>query len=89
MDFYSKRKTLDFHILSMLESREMYGYQVLKELTGNIKVSKPSLYAALRRLDAEKLLTVRTEVCNGRMRKYYRVTAYGAAQVCGQGKNGG
>lgn len=72
-------KMLELHILSILGARELYGYQILQELTGDRKVSKPSLYAALRRMDAERLLTVRAEVCNGRLRKYYQLTESGTA----------
>ncbi len=77
MKFASKGKILDFYILSIFADRELYGYQIMKEAEKH-KVSQSSFYKSLRRLEDAKFLAVRIEVCSGRLRKYYWITAAGA-----------
>lgn len=70
--------SLNAIILKLLsDSQWMYGYEIcqkVKELTGGqIKISEGALYPALYKLEAEGVLTAKTEVVDGRARKYYSI----------------
>ncbi|MDO1451889.1 PadR family transcriptional regulator [Rhodocytophaga aerolata] len=65
-------------ILKLLSDSEwMYGYEItqkVKELTsGGLRITEGALYPALYKLEAEGILTTRTQVVDGRARKYYAI----------------
>lgn len=75
--------TLRVIVLKLLaEHTRMYGYEItqrVKELTDNeIELTFGALYPTLHKLEAEKLLTAKTVVIDGRARKYYSLNAQGA-----------
>ncbi|MBQ3792341.1 MAG: PadR family transcriptional regulator, partial [Clostridia bacterium] len=43
--------------------------------------SESTLYTILKRLEAGKMLTVRSAEHDGRLRKYYRITAEGLRRI--------
>jgi len=70
--------SLNAIILKLLsDSQWMYGYEIcqkVKELTGGqLKITEGALYPALYKLEAEGVLTAKTEVVEGRARKYYSI----------------
>ena len=70
--------SLNAIILKLLsDSQWMYGYEIcqkVKELTGGqLRITEGALYPALYKLEAEGVLTARTEVVDGRARKYYSI----------------
>lgn len=70
--------SLNAIILKLLsDSQWMYGYEIcqkVKELTGGqLKITEGALYPALYKLEAEGILTAKTEVVDGRARKYYSI----------------
>lgn len=74
--------SLSVIILRLLEERDqMYGYEItqrVKALTaGEMNITEGALYPALHKLEAEGLLTTKTEVVDGRARKYYSLTRHG------------
>ncbi|GAA4450968.1 hypothetical protein GCM10023189_12360 [Nibrella saemangeumensis] len=65
-------------ILKLLsDSQWMYGYEIcqkVKELTsGQLKITEGALYPALYKLEAEGILITKTQVVEGRARKYYSI----------------
>ena len=44
-------------------------------------ISESTLYPILRRLEGAELLTVYSSEHNGRLRKYYRITAAGSQRI--------
>jgi len=75
-----------FFILAALAEQPLHGYGVMKvaqELSGGrVRLRPGTLYAALDRLSEEGLLVVeREEAVDGRLRRYYRLTDDGAAQL--------
>ncbi len=66
-------------ILHIISKKDMYGYDVMKQMGGLFpEVNDSTFYSILRRLNKEKL----TEVywgkdSNGPPRKYYRITEAG------------
>ena len=81
MDIQLKRGLLDVCVLAAIKDEESYGYQIIKDLKPCIELSESTLYTILRRLELAKLLTVRSAEHNGRLRKYYRITAAGVARI--------
>lgn len=81
LDPQLKRGLLDICVLSVLRRRDSYGYQIIRDLSGSIEVSESTLYPILRRLESTGCLTVYSVEHNGRLRKFYRITAVGVAQI--------
>lgn len=77
-------------ILSLLRDRPMYGYEIVKEVDartgGRLKWREGTLYPALHRLQADRLVTARWDRStsgrsSGRKRKYYAITRKGLAEL--------
>ena len=81
MDIQMKRGMLDACVLSAIRSTPSYGYQIIKDIKPFVEISESTLYPILRRLEAAKLLTVRSAEHNGRLRKYYHITPQGLQRL--------
>ena len=73
---------IDSLLLCLLVQRQMYGYQIIKELErrsqGYFKLKEGTLYPALHRLEAAGLVQGKWELLpTGRQRKYYHITDKG------------
>lgn len=69
-------------ILSLLSREELYGYQMITELSRRsdhtFELKEGTLYPILHGLEADGLVTVQEKAAEtGRMRKYYRITKKG------------
>lgn len=74
------KATLDLCLLAMIEYRDSYGYELVKELraTGYPLENEGSAYALLKRLEADELVESYLRSSDGGpARKYYRITAEG------------
>ena len=81
MDIQMKRGLLDVCVLAAIQKEDSYGYRIIKEISPFVEISESTLYPILRRLEAAELLTVRTAEHNGRLRKYYHITAKGLVRI--------
>lgn len=81
MDMQLKRGMLDVCVLAAIKSEDSYGYKIIKDLKPYIVLSESTLYTILKRLEGAKMLTVRTAEHDGRLRKYYRITAAGLHRI--------
>jgi PadR family transcriptional regulator PadR len=81
MDIQMKRGLLDVCVLAAIQKEDSYGYRIIKDISPFVEISESTLYPILRRLEAAELLTVRTAEHNGRLRKYYRITAKGVERI--------
>ncbi len=75
-----------FLILVALADDERHGYGIIREVEelsrGRIRLGPGTLYGALDRLSDEGMVrTTRTEVLNGRLRRYYAISDAGLAAV--------
>ncbi|MCA1709164.1 MAG: PadR family transcriptional regulator [Actinobacteria bacterium] len=75
-----------FLILVALADAERHGYGIILEVEtlsgGRLKLGPGSLYGALDRLNEQKLIrSTRSEVVNGRLRRYYAITDAGLSAV--------
>jgi len=81
LDPQMKRGLLDTCVLSVLSRGDSYGYRIVREMSRCIEVSESTLYPILRRLEASGFLTEYAVPHNGRLRKFYRITAAGETQL--------
>lgn len=81
MDVQMKRGLLDVCVLAALRNGESYGYQIIKDVYPYVNISESTLYPILRRLEAGGFVSVRAAEHNGRLRKYYRITALGLRKI--------
>ena len=81
MDVQLKRGLLDICVLAAIKDEESYGYQIVKDMKPYVDISESTLYPILRRLETQELLTVRSAEHNGRLRKYYHITAAGLDRI--------
>lgn len=81
MDIQLKRGLLDVCVLAAIKNEDSYGYKIIKDMQPYVALSESTLYTILKRLEAAKMLTVRTAEHNGRLRKYYRITRAGLGRI--------
>ncbi|MCU6794201.1 MULTISPECIES: PadR family transcriptional regulator [Paenibacillus] len=72
-------------ILTLLGRKEMYGYEMTKEIesrsSGLFTFKEGTLYPILHALEAEKIVESYWSEQEGRKRKYYRITDNGRKQL--------
>lgn len=72
-------------VLSVLASRDMYGYSIVKELeerSENVfSMNEGTLYPILHALEEENCLESYWEEAEGRKRKYYHITRKGLKRL--------
>lgn len=76
------RGHIDTIILRLLRERDMYGYQIYKEIlersAGEYGLKEPTMYTSLRRLEAQGCIASRWgEETQGGRRRYYNITQAG------------
>ncbi|MBO4411282.1 MAG: helix-turn-helix transcriptional regulator [Lachnospiraceae bacterium] len=81
MDIQLKRGLLDVCVLAAIKNEDSYGYRIIKDLKPYVVLSESTLYTILKRLETADMLTVRTAEHDGRLRKYYRITAAGRRRI--------
>ncbi|ULL19410.1 PadR family transcriptional regulator [Paenibacillus sp. H1-7] len=68
-------------ILTLLEKRDQYGYELIKELErcsdGTFSLKEGTLYPILHGMEAEQWVEAYWREADGRKRKYYRLTDSG------------
>jgi PadR family transcriptional regulator PadR len=81
MDTQLKKGLLDVSVLKVLSINDSYGYKILSDLSEYIEVSESALYAVLKRLELQQLVTTYKEEHDSRLRKYYHITSAGIARL--------
>ena len=81
MDIQLKRGLLDVSVLAAIRGGDSYGYKIIKDMSPYLTLSESTLYTILKRLEAAEMLTVRTVEHDGRLRKYYHITAAGRKRI--------
>ncbi len=83
MVFNTGSALLDGVVLAVV-SRDMegtYGYKITQDVRQVLEVSESTLYPVLRRLQKEECLEVYDSPCDGRNRRYYKMTEKGRVQL--------
>lgn len=81
MDSQLKRGLLEYCVLAFLMSGDSYGYEIVKTISPIITISESTLYPILKRLETQQLVETYKQEFNGRLRKYYRITAKGKVSL--------
>ena len=81
MDVQLKRGLLDVCVLTAIKNEDSYGYKIIKDLKPYVELSESTLYTILKRLETGSMLTVRSVEHDGRLRKYYHITAMGLKRI--------
>jgi len=82
MDTQFKKGVLDLCVLSMLQKKDYYGYELVQRISKNIQITEGTLYPILRRLkNDEYLQTYHKESNEGPSRKYYTLTKLGKTKA--------
>ena len=81
LDAQIKRGLIENCILAALAREDSYGYQIIKDISSFVAVTESTLYPILRRLEGAGALTVYSVEHNGRLRKFYHLTAVGRARL--------
>jgi len=72
-------------VLTLLDRKEMYGYEMVKELerlsAGVFNLKEGTLYPILHALEAQRMVEAYWHNEGSRQRKYYRITAQGRLQL--------
>lgn len=81
MDSKTRRGFLEACVLTAVDGRESYGYQIIRDVPAALGLTESTLYPLLKRLEAAHCISVRSAEHNGRLRKYYRITDEGKARI--------
>lgn len=78
-----KKGVLELCILHVTASEELYGYEIMKRITGAFpEINESTVYAVLRRLHGDGCTESYTgETSGGPTRKYYRITSVGKERL--------
>lgn len=78
MNVQFKKGILEICVLVLLNKRDRYGYELVREISNKIEISEGSMYPLLRRLTKEGYFTTYfQESTGGPARKYYTLTDQG------------
>lgn len=78
MNVQFKKGVLELVVLETVRSRDMYGYELVEEVSKVIDVNEGTIYPLLKRLTNEHYFeTYLRESSEGPPRKYYHITAAG------------
>lgn len=83
LDVQMKKGLLEICVLKALSDGESYGYKIIKDVSAYIDISESTLYPILKRLESDGHLVCTTAAHNGRLRKYYGITASGRNRIPG------
>lgn len=74
-----KKGVLELLVLEAVRIRDMYGYELVEEISRTIDVKEGTIYPLLKRLTNERYFeTYLRESLEGPPRKYYHLTQSGA-----------
>lgn len=82
MNAQFKKGVLELLVLESVRSRDMYGYELVEEISRAIDVKEGTIYPLLKRLTNEHYFeTYLRESTEGPPRKYYHLTASGVIRA--------
>ncbi len=81
MTFQVNSTLLDACVLSIVNQKDTYGYEITQEIKNKLSISESTLYPVLRRLQKEMLLETYDQEVTGRNRRYYRITKAGTEKL--------
>ncbi|WP_353092794.1 PadR family transcriptional regulator [Tissierella praeacuta] len=78
MNIQFKKGVLELCVLSLLDRKDFYGYELVEHISQYINISEGTIYPLLRKFRSEGYVTTYLEESQeGPPRKYYKLTARG------------
>ncbi len=78
MNIQFKKGVLELCVLSLLNTRDFYGYELVEYISKYINISEGTIYPLLRRFRTDGYVTTYLEESpEGPPRKYYKITEDG------------
>ncbi len=78
MNIQFKKGVLELCVLSLLDRKDFYGYELVEHISQYINISEGTIYPLLRKFRTEGYVTTYLEESQeGPPRKYYRLTDRG------------
>ena len=78
MNTQFRKGVLEICVLTLISKKDMYGYEIVQNISKVIEVNEGTIYPILRRLTKEEYFeTYILESNEGPARKYYRITDEG------------
>ncbi len=78
MDIQFKKGVLELCVLSLLDGKDRYGYELASILSEKVNISSGTVYPVLRRLKTDGFVdTYLEESSGGPARKYFKLTVSG------------
>lgn len=72
---------IECFILSIVESKDSYGYEISQTVKIAASIKESTLYPILRKLESSGYLITYSQEYQGRKRKYYSITEEGRKQL--------
>ena len=83
-----KKGVLELIVLLAVKNKDMYGYELIEEVSKVVDVNDGTIYPILKRLTNDKYFdTYLVESKEGPYRKYYKITNLGLKQLEDLSKN--
>ena len=88
MNSQYKKGVLELIVLIAVSKKDMYGYELVQEVSRIVDVNEGTIYPLLKRLTNEKYFeTYLIESTEGPPRKYYHITKEGMKNMKSQAKS--
>lgn len=82
MSVQLKKGVLEMVVLSKIQEKDTYGYDIYQEINKNMGISESTIYPILRKLTKEGLCnTYLRESSGGPPRKYFKITRTGELKL--------
>ncbi len=82
MNSQLKRGTLELCVLSILNSSDCYGYELVNRISQCMEVTEGTIYPLMKRLkDSDTIDSYIVESTEGPPRKYYKITDAGRTEL--------
>lgn len=78
MNTQFKKGVLELLVLSLLSTKDRYGYELVETISNHIQITEGTIYPLLRRMRTDKYVDIYlSESSSGPPRKYYKLTPEG------------
>jgi len=82
MNTQFKKGIIELCVLKIVSTKDMYGFEVIENISKDIEVNENTIYPILRRLTKQEYFeTYKESVSVGAPRKYYRLTPLGKQKL--------
>ncbi|MBQ8998985.1 MAG: PadR family transcriptional regulator [Clostridium sp.] len=82
MNTQFRKGVLEICVLTLISKKDMYGYEIVQNISKVIEVNEGTIYPILRRLTKEEYFeTYILESNEGPARKYYKITDKGTENL--------